>query len=181
MGCALYVFLFALFLAGTGYEELLQSRPYEVFGLAAGLLVTMLGLIMAWRKVCIAGWTVLAVIASMLLEVSSFILAEATAIALMVLGLGLPFLLLLEVILTVEGATIKARVIFRPRALAKASLLSAAVLLGLLFSFTYLPLLNEYASSPEAGTFQTAMMAGLATMVLASILLSQPKHGGKTR
>lgn len=176
MACALYIFLFTILLA-AGHQSPWVIKPNEFYGLVAGLIVTILGLVMSWRTVCIAGWMVLGMIAGMLFEVSSFIVEEAASISLVVLGLGIPFLLLLEVILTIEGATAKARVIFRSRPLAKALLLSAAVMLGLLVSFSKIGMLTQYANSPEAATFQSAMMAGLAAMVFSYILLMRSKYG----
>jgi len=177
IACACYITIFILLLQAHGsLIQLLISRPGGVVPLVCGAAMIVVSLLLSWRMACLLAWAFMAMVASSSLGVSNFALGQSAQISLAVFGLGLPFLVLLEVILTMEGAMARARVVFRPRPLLKALIVSATVMLALLAAFSYIAALRQYSASPEAATFQTAMIAGLATIALASILLAQPRR-----
>lgn len=172
-----YVLLFlAHYASGGQYASYWAPRPLELVGVVFPVSLLVLCLVLSWRTAYIISWAALASVSSNMLKVSSLDIGEAPDVSLAILGLGMPLLLLLEVALTMEGGTSRARVVFRPVPLLKAVALAVAVLAGLVLSFSYVDLLRQYAESPEAATFQTAMTAGLAVMVFASILIAQPRR-----
>lgn len=172
-----YVLLFLAYYASGGqYASYWAERPLELVGIAFPVSLLVFSLVLSWRTISILSWWALAYVSSNMLKVSSLEIGEVSSVSLAVLGLGMPLLLLLEVALTMEGGTARARVVFRPIPLLKAVALAAGVLGGLVLSFSYVDLLRQYAGSPEAATFQTAIAAGLAAMVFASILIAQPRR-----
>ncbi len=176
IACACYITVFVLLVQAHGPAiQLRPLRPAQAVPLACATVAIVASLLLSWRMPCLLSWAFMGMVASGFLEVSNFTLAQSSQVSLGVFGLGLPFLVLLEVILTMEGATARARVVFRPRPLVKALLLVTIVMLSLMAAFSYVPGLQQYSASPEAATFQTAMIAGISTMALASILLRRPR------
>jgi hypothetical protein len=152
--------------------------PYTSAALISGLCITVIGLVLSIRTMCILGWGILAITSGTIFELHSFALGQLADIAFLTLGLGIPLLLLLETMMTIEGAGARARVVFRAKALVKASALLLAILVGLILLFSSWGLLERYSSSPEAATFHSVIMAGLSAMILGRVLLARPAQEG---
>jgi len=176
LACEAYLILFITY-ATKGGEALWRSPTPPFIGLLTCLIIIALGLLFSWRSVSIIGWAGASLIASDMYDIQNFGVENISRIYTVTLGLALPLLIVLEVILTRVSATARARVVFRPRALLKAVLLTTTLFAGMLLAFSYVPILGEYSTSPEAATFQAAMIAGLATIVMAVFLLARPKGG----
>ncbi len=175
--CATYVLIFVLhFGLGAPWTQIVESYPWELALLLTGFTLTILGLLLSLRTISILGWSGMALAPGFVLDLPAFVIGRAGEIGFFALALGIPLLALLEVILTIEAATAKARVVFRGRALLKASVILTGILAALMLVFSSWDVLEQYSASPEAATFHAAIIAGLTTIVVSKFLLSRPRY-----
>ena len=177
MGSGAYIMVFVMRFARQGaYLTTLSQPPIGILALAASLSILVLAILASQRNLAMLSWLASGMVAFQLFPLPAMVVEELIGILTISLGLGIPFLLLLEVILTMEGGTAKSRVVFRGVPLVEAILITLAIFVALTVSFSYVGMLSEYARSPEAATFQAAMMGGLTLMVFGWILLSRPRR-----
>ena len=183
IACAAYVVLFVLRFANQGaylrtqaLTQLLTQPANWFTALVAAIALVMISIIASRRTLAILAWVATGMIAFQLFHLPSLVLAQIRTILLLGVGLGIPFLFLLEIIATMESGTARARVVFRAKPLGQGILLTVLFMGGIILSFTYLGVLSTYAGSPEAATFQSAMIGGLTTMSLGWIVLARPRQ-----
>ncbi len=171
--------LFAIYL-GISMSTILPSAALPVsttsyLSVTMASLVVLLAtsLVLSLRTVALLVWLGLCLVASWIYSIPSITLEHLSELLRLLIGVGLPSLFLLETILTMEGANARARVVFRPKPLAKTAILMAFVVVGFVVSFTYVPILSNYGASPEAASFQSPMIAGLSTILLGPIILAR--------
>ena len=164
--------LFAIYL-GISMSTILPSAALPVSTTSYLSVILATSLVLSLRTVALLVWLGLCLLASWIYSIPSVTLEHLSELLRLLIGVGLPSLLLLETILTMEGANARARVVFRPKPLAKTAILMAFVLVGFVVSFTYVPILSNYGASPEAASFQSPMIAGLSTILLGPIILAR--------
>ncbi len=177
VACGIYITLFVLYFGlEVPWHQIFVSHPYQATALFTGLILVTVGLVLSLRTTSTLGWGLMALTPGFVFDIPAFVTAKAFEIGFLCLALGIPLLVLLETILTIEGATAKARVVFRGRALLKASLILVVILSSLMLVFSNWDILEQYSTSPEAATFHTAIIAGLTTIIFARFLLAEPKY-----
>jgi len=151
----------------------LSTTRHVSLAVSSLVLVLVAFLVLSLRTAALLVWLGLCVLASWMFSIPSVTLEHVSDLLELLVGIGIPSLLLLETILTMEGAAARARVVFRPKPLVKTAALMACVLAGFVLSFTYVPMLSSYGASPEAASFQSPMIAGLSTILFGPIILAR--------